>query len=95
MNNTYKAAIYCRLSKDDEQSGDSVSIETQRMMLGRYCLDNAIEVFDIYVDDGYSGLNFNRPAFKRLIQDLEDGKFNTVITKDLSRLGRNYIQTLF
>ena len=75
MNNTYKAAIYCRLSKDDEQSGDSVSIETQRMMLGRYCLDNAIEVFDIYVDDGYSGLNFNRPAFKRLIQDLEDGTY--------------------
>ena len=93
MNNTYTAAIYCRLSKDDEQCGDSVSIETQRMMLGRYCLDNAIEVFDIYVDDGYSGLNFNRPAFKRLIQDLEDGKFNTVITKDLSRLGRDYIQT--
>ncbi len=94
MNDTmYKAAIYCRLSKDDEQKGDSVSIETQKMMLTKYCRDQTIEIFDIYVDDGYSGLNFNRPSFKRLIQDLEDGKFNTVITKDLSRLGRDYIQT--
>ena len=94
MNDTmYKAAIYCRLSKDDEQCGDSVSIETQKMMLTKFCREQAIEIFDIYVDDGYSGLNFNRPSFKRLIQDLEDGKFNTVITKDLSRLGRDYIQT--
>lgn len=89
----YKAAIYCRLSKDDEQKGDSVSIETQKMMLTKFCREQSIEIFDIYVDDGYSGLNFNRPSFKRLIQDLEDGKFNTVITKDLSRLGRDYIQT--
>ena len=94
MSNTmYKAAIYCRLSKDDEQKGDSVSIETQKMMLTKFCREQSIEIFDIYVDDGYSGLNFNRPSFKRLIQDLEDGKFNTVITKDLSRLGRDYIQT--
>ena len=89
----YKAAIYCRLSKDDEQSGDSVSIETQKMMLTQFCEEQECEIFDIYVDDGYSGLNFNRPAFKRLIQDLEDKRFNTVITKDLSRLGRDYIQT--
>ena len=94
MNDTmYKAAIYCRLSKDDEQKGDSVSIETQKMMLTKFCREQSIEIFDIYVDDGYSGLNFNRPSFKRLVQDLEDGKFNTVITKDLSRLGRDYIQT--
>lgn len=94
MNDTmYKAAIYCRLSKDDEQKGDSVSIETQKMMLTKYCQEQCIEIFDIYVDDGYSGLNFKRPSFKRLIQDLEDGKFDTVITKDLSRLGRDYIQT--
>ena len=89
----YKAAIYCRLSKDDEQKGESVSIETQKMILTKYCSEQNIEIYDIYVDDGYSGLNFNRPSFKRLIQDLEDGKFNTVITKDLSRLGRDYIQT--
>ena len=93
MNEIYKAAIYCRLSKDDEQSGDSVSIETQKMMLTKYCVEHDIEIYNIYVDDGYSGLNFNRPSFKRMIKDLEERKFNTVITKDLSRLGRDYIQT--
>lgn len=87
------AAIYCRLSKDDEQCGDSVSIETQKMMLTKYCLEQNFEIFDIYVDDGYSGLNFNRPSFNRLLQDLEAGKFDILITKDLSRLGRDYIQT--
>lgn len=88
-----RAAIYCRLSKDDEQCGDSVSIETQRMMLTKYCADNNFTIYDIYIDDGYSGLNFERPSFKRLIDDLEHGKFDVVITKDLSRLGRDYIQT--
>ena len=95
MNNNSKAALYCRLSKDDEQSGDSVSIETQRMMLAKFCNEHHFEVFDIYVDDGYSGLNFNRPSFQRLINDLESNKFNILITKDLSRLGRDYIQTGF
>ena len=56
--NEKKAAIYCRLSKDDEQRGDSVSIETQRMMLTQYCNEHNYEIFDIYIDDGYSGLNF-------------------------------------
>ncbi len=93
MSEKDKVAIYCRLSKDDEQSGDSVSIETQKMMLTKYCIEHDFDIFDIYIDDGYSGLNFNRPSFKRLIQDLEDGQFNIVITKDLSRLGRDYIQT--
>lgn len=95
MNNNNKAALYCRLSKDDEQSGDSVSIETQRMMLTKFCNQQRFEIFDIYVDDGYSGLNFNRPSFQRLINDLERNKFNILITKDLSRLGRDYIQTGF
>ena len=93
MNRLNRAAIYCRLSKDDEQSGESVSIETQRMLLTNYCLNQNFEIVDLYIDDGYSGLNFNRPSFKRLISDLEDGKFDIVITKDLSRLGRDYIQT--
>lgn len=88
-----RAAIYCRLSKDDEQIGDSVSIETQRMLLTSYCASQNFEIVDIYIDDGYSGLNFNRPSFTRLIHDLENGKFDIVITKDLSRLGRDYIQT--
>ncbi len=93
MNKENRVAIYCRLSKDDEQCGDSVSIETQKMMLETYCISHNFEIYDIYVDDGYSGLNFNRPSFKRLIIDLENGNFDIVITKDLSRLGRDYIQT--
>lgn len=63
------------------------------MMLTKYCADNNFTIYDIYIDDGYSGLNFERPSFKRLIDDLEHGKFDVVITKDLSRLGRDYIQT--
>ena len=90
---SYNAAIYCRLSKDDEQAGESVSIETQKMMLLDYCRENGYEIYDIYVDDGFSGLNFNRPAFIRLLNDIDNGKVNLVITKDLSRLGRDYIQT--
>lgn len=85
--------IYCRLSKDDEQAGESVSIETQKMMLTDYCTEHKYNIYDIYVDDGFSGLNFNRPAFERLLSDIEAGKVNLVITKDLSRLGRDYIQT--
>ena len=92
-NSNSKVALYCRLSKDDEQAGDSVSIGTQRMMLTKFCKEHSFEIFDIYIDDGYSGLNFNRPAFQRMINDLESGKFNTLVTKDLSRLGRDYIQT--
>ena len=93
MNSKPKAALYCRLSKDDEQCGDSVSIETQKLALSQFCYEHNIDIFEIYTDDGYSGLNFNRPAFKRMIIDLENNKFNIVITKDLSRLGRDYIQT--
>lgn len=89
----YKVAIYCRLSKDDEQAGESVSIETQKMMLMDYCIEHQYEIYDLYVDDGFSGLNFNRPAFTRLLNDIDNGRINLVITKDLSRLGRDYIQT--
>lgn len=89
----FTTAIYCRLSKDDEQVGESVSIETQKMMLVDYCMQHGYHIHDVYVDDGFSGLNFNRPAFKRLLDDIEEGKINLVITKDLSRLGRDYIQT--
>ena len=89
----YKTAIYCRLSKDDVQAGESVSIETQKIMLTDYCIEHNYEIYDIYVDDGFSGLNFNRPAFTRLLNDIDNGKVNLVITKDLSRLGRDYIQT--
>lgn len=92
-NLNYNTAIYCRLSKDDEQAGDSVSIETQKMILENFCQINRFVISKIYVDDGYSGLNFNRPAFMSMIRDIENGNINLVVTKDLSRLGRDYIQT--
>lgn len=90
----YNVGIYCRLSKDDDiRRGESSSITSQRDILKKYVKDNKWQVFDYYIDDGYSGTNFQRPAFERMINDIEDGKINLVITKDLSRLGRNYIQT--
>lgn len=89
----YTAGIYCRLSKDDEQSGESVSIGTQRSILKDYCLQHGYTIYKVYIDNGYSGLNFNRPGFKELLEDVERGAVNMVITKDLSRLGRDYIMT--
>lgn len=89
----YTAGIYCRLSKDDEQSEESISIGTQRSILTDYCLQHGYTIYKVYIDDGYSGLNFNRPGFKELLEDVERGVVNMVITKDLSRLGRDYIMT--
>jgi len=89
----YKAALYCRLSQDDGLVGDSSSIQTQKMMLEKYANDNGIIIIDYYIDDGYSGTNFDRPDFQRMLNDIEDEKVNMVITKDLSRLGRDYIRT--
>ena len=88
---TYKAALYMRLSKDDDGTSESASITTQRKMLRSYAADQGFQVFDEYVDDGYSGTTFDRPDFKRMIADIEAGKVNLVLTKDLSRLGRDYI----
>ena len=90
---TYKAALYMRLSKDDDGTSESASIMTQRKMLRSYAADKGFQVFDEYVDDGWSGTNFDRPDFKRMIADIEAGKVNLVMTKDLSRLGRDYITT--
>ena len=92
-NTTYTAGLYLRLSKDDEQAGESVSIGTQRAILLDHCQKQGYSVHKIYVDDGYSGLNFNRPDFQNMLEDIENGKINMVITKDLSRLGRDYIMT--
>ena len=89
----YNAALYCRLSKDDEQAGESVSIGTQRMILEKYCKEHDFRIYDVHVDDGVSGLNFESPEFQRMLRNIEKGKINLVITKDLSRLGRDYIQT--
>jgi len=89
----YNTAIYCRLSKDDGLEQDSSSIQTQKEMLSRYCREHGFIICEYYIDDGYSGKNFDRPDFKRMIADIEDGKINCVVTKDLSRLGRNYLET--
>ena len=79
---TYKAALYMRLSRDDDGAAESASITTQRKMLRSYAADNGYLVFDEYVDDGWSGTNFDRPDFKRMIADIEAKKINLVITKD-------------
>ena len=72
---------------------ESSSIQTQKEMLTRYCRENGFAISQIYIDDGWSGTNTNRPSFQRMLSDIEDGKINCVITKDLSRLGRNYLET--
>ena len=90
---TYNAALYCRLSRDDGNVQESSSIQTQKEMLMRYARENGISNTSFYVDDGYSGTNYNRPDFQRMLADIESGKINCVITKDLSRLGRNYLET--
>lgn len=89
----YSAGLYLRLSKDDETVGESVSIGTQRSILMDYCSAHQYNIHKIYIDDGYSGLNFERPGFQELLEDVERGLVNMVITKDLSRLGRDYIMT--
>lgn len=85
------AALYLRLSVKEDGEEESSSIQTQRLMLRQYAKEHGIVVYDEYVDDGYSGTSFDRPDFKRMIRDVESGKINAVITKDLSRLGRDYI----
>ena len=86
-------ALYCRLSRDDEYSGDSASIQTQKVMLSQYAEEHGFFNCEYFVDDGFSGTNFNRPDFQRLISLVEEGRVGTVIVKDLSRLGRNYLLT--
>lgn len=93
--NQYNVAIYCRLSKDDDSKAESSSISNQKIILTKYVEQQKWHIFDYYVDDGISGTTFDRPDFKRMIDDIDEGKVNLVITKDLSRLGRDYIKTGF
>ncbi len=86
-------AIYCRLSKEDGDSNISQSISNQKNILTKYALDHNFNIFNTYVDDGFTGTNFNRPAFKQMLSDIESGLIDIVITKDLSRLGRDYLET--
>ena len=85
--------IYCRLSRDDERAGESVSIENQKIMLGRYVQEQGWNLVSVRCDDGVSGTTFDRPGFNELLNDVSTGKVNLVLCKDLSRLGRDYIET--
>ena len=91
MKQPYNTALYMRLSRDDENYGDSVSIETQRTILQQYAKEHGLHVVGEYIDDGWSGTNFERPAFQRMMDDVESGKINCIATKDLSRFGREHV----
>lgn len=84
-------ALYCRLSSDDDLEGDSNSIKNQKLLLSDYAKENKFRNTRFYIDDGFSGSNFERPAFKRLLNDVENGEISTVIVKDMSRFGRDHI----
>ena len=86
-------AIYTRLSRDDELQGDSNSIIHQKELISKYAADHGFRNIRFFVDDGFSGTNFDRPNFNRLIVDATAGKINLVLCKDLSRLGRDYIES--
>ena len=92
-NSKFKVAIYIRLSREDGENGESESIGNQRDIIMRYIKENNLQFIDEYVDDGVSGTTFERSGFQRMISDIEQKRINMVITKDLSRLGREYIQT--
>ena len=87
-----RIGIYMRLSRDDDKAGESMSIENQRIILRKYVAEHGGVIVDEYIDDGWSGTNFERPDVKRLLNDAKEGKIDTIIVKDLSRFGRNYIQ---
>lgn len=88
----YIAGLYLRLSQEDERQAESVSIENQRTILRKYAEDRGFEIHDEYIDDGVSGTTFQRPEVQRLLDDAKTGVINTIIVKDLSRFGRNYIE---
>ena len=85
------AALYIRLSKEDGDEGPSESVVNQKKILLDYAKRETLNVVDIYIDDGYTGLSTDRPEFNRMIKDISFGKINMVVTKDLSRLSRDYI----
>ena len=86
-------ALYCRLSQEDMQAGESGSIQHQKMILQRYADEHHFLNTKFFVDDGFSGVSFEREGLQAMLQEVEAGRVATVITKDLSRLGRNYLKT--
>ena len=93
LNDKYSAALYIRLSKEDDNEGPSESVNNQKSLLFEYVRKHELSVYDTYIDDGFSGTDFDRPAFSKMIEAIESKRVNMVITKDLSRLGRDYIMT--
>lgn len=85
-------ALYCRLSRDDDNEGDSNSIQHQKFMLEKYAKEQGHLPYRFFVDDGYSGTSFNRPGFQKMLREIEAGNVGTVIVKDMSRFGRNYLE---
>lgn len=85
-------ALYCRLSRDDELAGDSNSIVNQKAILKKYADDNGFRNTSFFVDDGFSGTNFERPDFQRMVSEMDEGRIGTIIVKDMSRLGRDYLK---
>jgi DNA invertase Pin-like site-specific DNA recombinase len=92
MAKEHKVGIYVRLSQEDSRAGESVSVENQKLMLMKHVKEMGWELKEIYIDDGWSGTNQNRPAFQRMMADVKQGFINTILIKDLSRLGRNYLE---
>lgn len=92
MDTTYNVGIYCRLSNDDERDGESVSIENQKLLLQNYVRQRGWNEVDVYIDDGYSGTNFQRPGFLEMLEDARHGLINLILVKDLSRLGRDFVE---
>ena len=87
-------ALYCRLSRDDGKDNDSNSITNQKKLLQKYAKEHGFSNTRYYVDDGYTGTNFNRPGFQKLLEDMDMGYVTTLIVKDMSRLGRDYLLIL-
>lgn len=90
LHNAGITALYCRLSRDDGTDGDSNSIVNQKKLLKQFAKDNGLHNTKFYIDDGYTGTNFNRPGFQKMIEDVELGYISTIIVKDLSLVGRRY-----
>jgi len=88
----YRVGVYVRLSNEDARAGESVSIENQKLLLTKHVKEQGWELVEVYCDDGFSGTNQNRPALQRMLHDVKQGHINAVLIKDLSRLGRNYLE---
>lgn len=94
INEIFEVGVYIRLSREDGDKAESESIVNQRSLISEYVKNrNDLKIYDFYIDDGFTGTDFNRPSFERMMTDIKNGIINCIIVKDLSRIGRNYIDT--